>query len=102
MADAEDRARLLRILEGHGQSFLASFEVPNLGESSKKRKADKVDITSNKRSKEAVHEEPEDDGGEEEEVWLGIGHDREEDDSCSEDLEEEEDEEGTGEHSSFH
>lgn len=101
MADLEEQARLLRILEGHGQSFLASFEAPTRVEGSKKRKADKVDASSNKKSKHINTEESDDESDEEEEEWLGIGHDRDEADSCSEDSDEE-DKDGTGDYMASH
>lgn len=82
MADMEEKARLLRILQGHGQSFLASFETPMPGESSKKRKAGQGEAISSKRSKRADIEEltneGAEEGDEEEEEWLGSGHDRDE------------------------
>lgn len=88
MTDAEENARLLSILEGHGQSFLASFETPILCASSKKRKAHHAKIASNKKTKHADTEESENEDDEEEE-WLGIGHDRDDADSCSESFDEE-------------
>jgi hypothetical protein len=97
MADAKEQARLLRILEGHGQSFLASFETSTPGDSSKKRKVDKVDIISNKKLKQAYIEESEDEGDEEEGEWRGIGHDRDDSDSCSGGSDEE-GEDGSGEY----
>lgn len=68
MADAVEKARLLSILEGHGQSFLKSF-APT-GNQSKKRTLDTPhhEGANKKAKKEVVSDE-----GEDEEEWFGIG-----------------------------
>lgn len=85
MADAEEKARLLSILEGHGQSFLSSFGI--IDDSSKKRRVDgdaQQDMSRKKLRKNEVS-----DDNEEEEEWFGIGKEApSEDDSEEEDDEE--------------
>ncbi|KAF8192509.1 hypothetical protein BJ912DRAFT_962209 [Pholiota molesta] len=73
MADAEEKDRLLSILQGHGQSFLSSFGV--------------IDDSSKKEKKKSRKNEVSDDN-EEEEEWFGIGKEAPSDDDSEEEEEE--------------
>ncbi|KAF8974230.1 hypothetical protein BDZ97DRAFT_1899971 [Flammula alnicola] len=83
MADAEEKARLLSILESHGQSFLSSF--PILGNDSRKRKSNTgVALSSKKARREEVS-----DNEQEEEEWFGIGKNLPSDQDSEDDEDEE-------------
>lgn len=63
----EEKARLLHVLEGHGQSFLNSFALPTNGKDSSKRKNEEYSSSNYKRLRRTHFSEEE-----EEEEWHGI------------------------------
>lgn len=73
MSDAAEKARLLSILESHGQSFLNSFV--STGNDSKKRKSETIHDTRKKCKKDVTPEEDKDEadeGEDNDEEWFGI------------------------------